>query len=257
MNKTTLVYGTNSIDTIEKISMEKRNIVLNIPHSSINGVFDPQYGGWPCNQYFINNHLTKWTDWYTDFLFSMLSREENVDTVVFPYSRFVCDAERLENDPLEEIGQGIIYTEFGNFKRNAMNEEQIKNTMRLWEQHQERLKEHIKSPETVLIDCHSFPSDLSDCDICIGHNDDWSYNKDIVDGIVKIFKNMGYSVEINKPYSNSISPEMPFPYTSVMIGVNKRVYMNEHILRLENSPLKWTRWAGTLKRIYNYLMQEK
>ena len=242
---------------MKEISMEKRNIVLNIPHSSINGVFDPQYGGWPHNQYFVNNHLNRWTDWFTDFLFSMLSEKENVDTVVFPYSRFVCDAERLENDPLEEKGQGIIYTEFGNFKRKVMNEEQIKNTMRLWEEHQMRLKSCIKSPKTVLIDCHSFPSDLSDCNICIGHNDDWSYNKEIVDGIAKIFKSMGYSVEINKPYSNSISPKMPFPYTSVMIEVNKRVYMNESLLRLEYSPLKWMRWDGTIKRIYNFLMQEK
>jgi N-formylglutamate amidohydrolase len=185
----------------------------------------------------------------------MLSEKENVDTVVFPYSRFVCDAERLENDPLEEIGQGIIYKEFGNFKRKDMNEEQIKNTMRLWEEHQMRLKSCIKSPQTVLIDCHSFPSDLSDCNICIGHNDDWSYNKEIVDGIAKIFKSMGYSVEINKPYSNSISPKMPFPYTSVMIEVNKRVYMNESLLRLEYSPLKWMRWDGTLKRIYEFLMK--
>ena len=236
--------------------MEKRNIVLNIPHSSINGVFDPKYGGWPGNQYFINNHLNRLTDWFTDFLFLPLSKKENVDTIVFPYSRFVCDVERLENDPLEKEGKGIIYTKAGNFERNVMNEEQIKNTMQLWEQHQEKLKEYIKSPETVLIDCHSFPSDLYNCDICIGHNDDWSYNKDIVDGIVEIFKSMGYSVEINKPFSNSISPEMPFHYTSVMIEVNKRVYLNENLLRLENSPLKWTRWAGTLKRIYEFLIKE-
>ena len=235
----------------------KRNIVLNIPHASINGVFDPKYGGWPCNQYFVNNCLNKWTDWYTDFLFSPLSEKKDVSTVVFPYSRFVCDAERLENDPLEEIGQGIIYKEYGNHKRNDMTEKQIKETRRLWEQHQKSLKKHIKSQNTVLIDCHSFPRDVYNCDICIGHNDDWSYNGKIVNGIKKIFKGMGYSVEINKPYSNSISPQMPFPYTSVMIEVNKRVYMNESTLRLEYSALKWTRWAGTLERIYEFLMQEQ
>lgn len=235
----------------------KRNIVLNIPHASINGVFDPKYGGWPCNQYFVNNCLNKWTDWYTDFLFSTLSEQKDVSTVVFPYSRFVCDAERLENDPLEKIGQGIIYKEYGYHKRNDMNEKQIKETMRLWEQHQKSLKKHIKSQNTVLIDCHSFPSDLSDCDICIGHNDDWSYNGKIINGIVKIFKGMGYTVEINKPFSNSITPQMPFPYTSLMIEVNKHVYMNERTLRLECSALKWMRWSGTLRKIYEFLMQEQ
>lgn len=232
--------------------MEKRNIVLNIPHASINGVFDPQYGGWPGNQYFVNNHLNKMTDWFTDFLFLSLSKMENVYTVVFPYSRFVCDAERLKNDPLEEKGQGIIYTKAGGFERNVKNPERL---MQLWEQHQTQLKTCIKSPETVLIDCHSFSSDLSDCDICIGYNDDWSYNKEIVDGIIEIFKSMGYSVEINKPFSNSITPNMPFQYTSVMFDVNKKVYMDERTLRLENSPLKWMRWSGTLKKIYEFLMK--
>ena len=233
-----------------------RNIVLNIPHASINGVFDPKYGGWPNNQYFVNNYLNKWTDWYTDFLFAPLSRQKNVSTVVFPYSRFVCDAERLENDPLEEIGQGIIYKEFGGFKRNEMSEKQIKETKHLWDQHQKALKKHIKNSDTVLIDCHSFPRELSDCDICIGYNNDWSYNDKIVTGIKKIFKSMGYSVEFNKPYSNSITPQMPFPYTSVMIEVNKRVYMDESTLRLEYSALKWMRWSGTLRRIYEFIMQE-
>ena len=177
--------------------------------------------------------------------------------MVFPYSRFVCDAERLEDDPLEEIGQGIIYKEYGYHKRNDMNEKQIKETLRLWEQHQKSLKKHIKSPNTVLIDCHSFPSDLSDCNICIGHNDDWSYNGKIVNGIVKIFKSRGYTVEINKPFSNSITPQMPFPYTSVMIEVNKRVYMNESTHCLEYSALKWMRWSGTLRRIYEFLMQDQ
>ena len=237
--------------------MMKRNIVLNIPHASINGVFDPKYGGWPCNQYFVNNCLNRWTDWYTDFLFLPLSEQKDVSMVVFPYSRFVCDAERLENDPLEEKGQGIIYKEYGNHKRNVMTEKQIKETLRLWEQHQKSLKKHIKSPNTVLIDCHSFPSDLSDCNICIGHNDDWSYNGKVVNGIVKIFKGMGYTVEINKPFSNSITPQMPFPYTSIMIEVNKRVYMNEKTLRLEYSALKWMRWSGTLRRIYEFLMQDQ
>ena len=97
---------------------------------------------------------------------------------------------------------------------------------------------------------------MYNCDICIGYNDDWSYNKEIVDGITEIFKERGYSVEFNKPFSNSIAPEMPFHYASVMIEVNKRVYMNETTLRLENSPLKWTRWAGTLERIYDFLMKE-
>ena len=213
-----------------------RNIVLNIPHSSINGVFDKNFGEWQCNPYFIDDCLKKWTDWYTDMLFNPLSRKENVETIVFPYSRFVCDVERLKNDPLENIGQGIIYTEFDGYKR-ILTEEQKKNIMKLWIEHQVNLQTAIKDENTVLIDCHSFPSYLANNDICIGYNEDWSYNKKLVDGIVKIFKKQGYSVEEN----------------SVMIEVNKRIYMNENLMVLEKNARQWMRWSGTLEKIYDFI----
>ena len=78
----------------------ERNIVLNIPHSSNQGVFDPEIGAWPTNPYFINDCVNKWTDWWTDFLFQ--TANERVKSFVFPYSRFVCDAERLDNNPMKE-----------------------------------------------------------------------------------------------------------------------------------------------------------
>jgi len=229
-----------------------RNIVLNIPHSSINGVYDKNFGKWQCNPYFMDDCLKKWTDWYTDMLFNPLSRKENVETIVFPYSRFVCDVEKLKNDPLENIGQGIIYTEFDGYKRN-LTEEQKKNIMELWEEHQANLQTAIKDENTVLIDCHSFPSYLANNDICIGYNEDWSYNKKLVDGIVKKFKKQGYSVEENIPYSNSITPEKNFSYCSVMIEVNKRIYMNENLMVLEKNARQWMRWSGTLEKIYDFI----
>ena len=42
------------------------NIVLNIPHSSINGIFDEEIGGWYENPFFINGPVRDHTDWYTD-----------------------------------------------------------------------------------------------------------------------------------------------------------------------------------------------
>lgn len=232
-----------------------KNIVLNIPHSSINGIFDSKWGGWAYNPHFVNDCVNRWTDWYTDFLFLGLSRLEKVQTAVFPYSRFVCDAERLVNDKLEEKGQGIIYTEFDGYKRGSITQKQRKRLMRLWKRHQDILKEMIKDSDTVLIDCHSFPSDLYDCDICIGYNDDWSYDEHMVKGIVKIFKDRGYKVEINKPFTNSMSPKMPFQYKSILIEVNKRVYMNERTMQLQQDSAKWIRWEGTLKQIHEFLMK--
>lgn len=229
------------------------NIVLNIPHSSINGIFEAEFGAWPCNPHFVNDCVNRWTDWNTPLLFMGLSKFENVQTVIFPYSRFVCDAERLPNDEKESVGQGIIYTEFDGYQRSEIDAAKKNKLVQIWNEHQNTLKKYIVNEHTLLIDCHSFPSDLYNCDICIGYNDDWSFDKRIVDGIIKIFKDRGYSVAENKPYSNSLAPNMPFNYKSIMIEVNKRIYMNETTLQLNKETLKWIRWDGTLKEIHQYV----
>ncbi len=41
---------------------------------------------------------------------------------------------------------------------------------------------------------------------------------------------MGYKVGINQPFSNSKTFAFPVKYHTVMIEVNKRLYMNEHTL---------------------------
>ena len=92
-------------------------------------------------------------------------------------------------------------------------------------EHQQRLVQAL-TPESLLIDCHSFPSDLSETDICIGINEDWSRPDDsLIHMIISHFRSKGYSVGVNEPYSNSISPEAGFQYSSLMIEANKRAYL--------------------------------
>lgn len=228
-----------------------KNIVLNIPHSSINGIFDNEIGKWENNPFFINECVNKWTDWYTDLIFN--SNKIDLTKIVFPYSRFVCDAERLVNDELEKIGQGIIYTHFNGYKRKNLKENEIKNIYGLWQMHQNNIINSLNS-DSVLIDCHSFPSELSDVDICIGYNNDWSYDENLIKIIQKIFINKGYSVDINKPFSNSIAPKTNFEYKSVMIEVNKRIYINEKTLKLNTNPKQWMRWFSTIEEIYSNII---
>jgi hypothetical protein len=74
---------------------------------------------------------------------------------------------------------------------------------------------------------------MSDVDICIGFNEDWSKpHKATVELAVNLFEDNGYKVGINEPYSNSETPDCPFPYQSMMLEVNKRVYMEDGSLRL-------------------------
>jgi N-formylglutamate amidohydrolase len=213
--------------------MQYKRIVLNEPHASIEGLYDNQLSFWNIDERFINEIVLKWTDWHTDFLFHGY-KSEYVKTVRFPYSRFIVDAERLWDDPLEQHGQGIVYKHFDGYTR-TVPEENEKQLLSLWHWHQQRLRDNL-CEGALLLDCHSFPSEMSDVDICIGYNEDWSKpNKDTIDLAVSIFEDSGYKVGINEPYSNSETPECPFIYQSMMLEVNKKAYMEDGTLCLKHS----------------------
>ena len=101
-------------------------IVLNIPHSSFQFPFG--YDAWDNG---IHIDMERLTDIFTDKLFIPDTSQPEIIPVIFPYSRFFCDAERLVDDPMEKIGQGIIkmISHPGNllqkkvlFKRNTKRE---------------------------------------------------------------------------------------------------------------------------------------
>ena len=213
--------------------MQYKRIVLNEPHASIEGLYDNQLSFWNIDERFINDIVLKWTDWHTDFLFHGY-RGENVKTVRFPYSRFIVDAERLWDDPLEQHGQGIVYKQFNGYTR-TVPEENEKQLLGLWHWHQQRLRDNL-CEGALLLDCHSFPSEMSDVDICIGYNEDWSKpNKGTIELAVSLFEDSGYKVGINEPYSNSETPDCPFTYQSMMLEVNKKAYMEDGTLCLKRN----------------------
>ncbi len=201
------------------------HILLNIPHASIGGLHN---AGW-ADYGKLSESVLYLTDWHTDWLFDQ--GQPNVAAVAAYLSRFVVDCERLENDPMEKNGQGILYTDFDGNHR-TITPEQNKTLMDYYQAHKQKLHDNL-TPNTLLLDCHSFPSDKSDVDICIGYNDDWSKPDDETLQTVKnTFEKAGYSVAFNSPYSNSMAPAMPFKYQSMMIELNKRTYMDEKTLKL-------------------------
>ena len=105
--------------------------------------------------------------------------------------------------------------------------------LNLWHQHQQRLRDNL-CEDALLLDCHSFPSEAGEVDICIGYNEDWSKpDASTLSLMVNLFEENGYTVGINNPYSNSETPDCPFVYQSLMLEVNKRAYMEEGSLRLK------------------------
>ena len=120
-----------------------------------------------------------------------------------------------------------MYRRFGALER-TVPEDELEFALRSYGEHRERLVKALSvcGPGTLLVDCHSFPEDLSDVDVCIGVNDDWSRPDDaLIQTAVGRFTSRGYSTRVNEPYSNSVSPETGFRYASLMIEVNKRTYL--------------------------------
>ena len=143
------------------------------------------------------------------------------------------DAERLWNDPLEEIGQGIVYRKFEGYVRHVAKDVETR-LLGLWKWHQQRLRRHL-SEGVLLLNCHSSPR-TCDVDICIGYNEDWSKPcKATIEYAVNLFEDNGYSVGINYLYSNSKTPECPFRYQSMMLEVNKRTYLESGNIKIRNS----------------------
>lgn len=189
-------------------------IVLNIPHSRAAGFSEYGWGN------DVLPYVKEWTDWHTDILF--FSLDLRVIPVIFELSRFVVDVERLIDDPMEKVGQGIIYRNFGDAVRGDVDANVL---MDFYHKHHNALKSALTGT-SLLIDCHSYPEHVcKDVDICIGFNDDASKpSEDLIGLIVSHFADCGYRVGINTPYSNSITPDMPFVYPSVMIELNRAIY---------------------------------
>ena len=213
------------------------SILLHIPHSS---------STFPSSSKFTSDDLDGeeklLVDYYSDELFFPQAEIENIRHIVFPYCRLYCDVERLLNDPLEKVGLGIRYIREVPKGRGISRTHRHFNTAEeafclYTDYHSMVSKAIVKMKENrLLIDCQSFSSlpnllcaTPPDIDICIGYNDDETYpDKAVIGNIVHHFESLGYKVGINNPFSNSKTFSVPVKYHSVMIEVNKRLYMNEN-----------------------------
>jgi N-formylglutamate deformylase len=222
-------------------------IILHIPHS---------FKVIPCEartQFLItndelNNELNNMTDAFTDDLFTQ--DVPGIQVIVYPVSRLVVDPERFIDDnkePMSKKGMGVVYllTSDGKKLRRSISEEDKNRLVELYNKpHHDRLNQTVETfisthKKCLIIDCHSFPSaplpyeteqSLERPDICIGtdafHTPDWLTSK-----CAKLFQGIGYSTEINHPFSGSLVPGKFYQKNrevlSIMIELNRRLYMNE------------------------------
>jgi N-formylglutamate deformylase len=229
-------------------SMIKPSIaVLHIPHSS-RQVPAEERQAIPLDDDALNTELLRMTDAYTDELFPVTPVE--AARVIFPVSRLVCDVERFPSDEDEHMatrGMGVIYTRtsLGGVLRTQPDAAVRQSLLdRYYWPHHIKLERTVnevaaRSGGCLIVDCHSFPSvalphepDQSPhrADFCIG-TDSFHTPPVIRDAIVAAVKEEGYSVTVDAPFSRALVPLSSYRkdrrILSVMIEVNRRVYMDE------------------------------
>ncbi len=243
--------------------MPKRNkLILNIPHSSMNGLETVRWN----SMMSLSEVVMRWTDWHTNIIFfpdrDIFNVDKDFSIHVFHKSRFVVDAERLINDEMEAIGQGIIYTHFGEKLERSIDESECQVLMNEYHKYHNDLEQSVQESDTngirpIIIDCHSFPSELSETDVCIGFNDDFSRPSDeILTGVIRIFNNNGFKVGVNEPYSNSIQPVkkselLKTSYCSFMIELNKNTYLQPSTIILDPAHRKI---KAAINEVYRFLL---
>ena len=173
------------------------------------------------------------------------SLQEN--TLVFPYSRLYCDVERFRDgsEPMERYGMGYIYTR-DSFGREMFrpSEAHRSEVAAVYDRHHSELDRRVSEilseyGNCLIIDLHSFGDQTVNRlfgwtgfpDVCIGTESN-HYSEEVSDSIAYLFRKLGYSVELNYPYSGSMVPnryygKMDTGIVSVMLELNKRILGNE------------------------------
>ena len=218
------------------------NIILAVPHA----VGEPLDYDWRENAT-VAASARRWTDWYTDKLFSV--EDGRIVVVKGRLSRFDCDCERLEH----EDDRLCRYALEGGIDPNKIGAKEWNVRLAEWFRYRAELLQAASLGESpLIIDCHSFPSDLApDVDICIGFNEDGSKpSEETIALVTRHFEAVGYKVAHNNPYSNAIAP-IGYRGHSLMIEVNKRCYLDSDEVNIGEGFVKLHQ---TLAKLYRVLL---
>lgn len=253
------------------------NICVHIPHSrtKIPSICKKEF---LIDDEKLQDQLLHMTDWYTDDLFRHHS------SVIFPYSRLICDVERFL-DPIQENmivkGMGMYYTlGYDGFiiKESPFVYDYLlpvyKYCLDLYYNHHYKLSHKIDDilaefNSAILIDAHSFssialPYEGKDAkktlrpDICLGIDD--IFTPFWLRNIVKLyFEKEGFNVLFNTPFSGTLVP-IPFyglhdtRVSSIMIEVNRKLYMDEQTGKKNNN---FKELHKIISGLYNVLRMDK
>ena len=220
-------------------------LLIHIPHSSLY-IPENHLDTYTADSETILQNLIALTDYATDDLFN---HPDHQNQLVFPVSRLLCDVERYENDQDEIMakrGMGVAYTHgaSGEILRDFNKHHRQDIIRQYYKPHHNQLLQMVKKivreeGYCIIVDAHSFPSkplpyefdqNPDRADFCIG-TDDIHTPDSLIQCITDYLTKKKYTVELNKPYSGTMIPSELYnkgiPIISVMIEVNRRLYMDE------------------------------
>ena len=223
-------------------------MIFHIPHSS-KVVPKEQRGFLDLDDHQLNKELIAVTDTYTDELFGTHVKESD-SVIIFPISRLILDPERFLDDKEEvmvKFGMGVIYTNTsdGKILRKKPSKAERESLIRkYYKPHHEFLAKAVRKDlekygRALIIDCHSFPSsplpyeldqNPDRPDICIG-TDEFHTPLSLQQAAKAESIKQGFKCNVNRPYSGSLVPSEFYRNNknvySIMIEINRRLYMNE------------------------------
>lgn len=192
----------------------------------------------------------RWTDWFTDELFA--ADVDGLSIVKSTLSRLECDCERLEHESDRICHWAVVAGGGAHLQTVEDNPARCNLCLAEWHRYRAALLNAANADRTLIVDCHSFPSSLApEVDICLGFNDDGSKPEvAVVAAVERIFRDAGYSVAMNHPYSNAIAPS-GYAGHSLMIEVNKQTYLNELTLGKNDG---FAQLKSTIESVYRTLL---
>ena len=188
---------------------------------------------------------------------SVLLADEQVDKlysflpnkIMSDYSRFVIDLERyLDNskEPMATKGMGYLYNRLidgGVFNRSIFGDNAY--FTEYYKHKHVQLKQAIEriGDGAILLDLHSFNPFPLACDmdkrpnrpdICLGFNkDDTKPEDSILATLQEHFEENGFNAAFNTPFSGAMTTNTQTKYKSLMIEINKKCYLENHVLKKE------------------------
>lgn len=240
-----------------------KKVIFHVPHSSVD------IPGKYRDQFIVDDRrLAEIAEESSDFLTKELytCSDFDVDYLVAPISRIVCDVERFVDDrmePMSSHGLGVVYRKSfdGVVIRRELTETEKQSIIKdVYNPHHARLESMVRKAidgfgSCLIVDCHSYAASphryesllLERPQICIG-TCIYHTPKKLAEELLSLAHDHGYSACLNQPFSGSIVPKIyhlsDARVRSVMLEARKDIYISDGFMN-----------DIGLKKFQNFLMK--